>query len=155
MSAFVVSRAHIDALVSLAIEGPEGRGPAYPGDATSRGLSWYLRDPEEISAEAGGGEEGWAAIARARREARLETADGIGRMLAVENAASVLFRYPEHDNSRHVPAWTTDESYTHTRWATRPTAVEGLSIIACFEYQAASTRAGGRARRMPSARRSG
>jgi hypothetical protein len=48
----------------------------------------------------------------------------------------VLFRYAGHDNSRYVPAWTTDESYTHTRWATRPTAVEGLSIIACFEYQA-------------------
>jgi hypothetical protein len=32
MSAFIVSKAHIDALVTLALHGPSDRGPRYPGD---------------------------------------------------------------------------------------------------------------------------
>src|SRR5437763_14932954 len=32
MSAFIVSKSHIDALVTLALHGPSDRGPRYPGD---------------------------------------------------------------------------------------------------------------------------
>lgn len=130
MSAFLVSRDHIDALVRLAL-----------ADTHSR-MRWTTVSPDsdEWPQLAAGGDlqsftEYQAAVSAVTREARYDAADEIGRMLAVENAASVLYRYPDHDNSDYVPAWTTDGTYTYVELGPMPTPVEGLKILSCFEYQ--------------------
>lgn len=122
MSAFVVSKDHIDAMVALAIK---------PGNIR---FTWYASDPDGV--EWTGDHEAYARDLQAiHREGRLDRAHEIGRMLAFENAASVLYRYPDHDNSEYVPDWTTDGSYRYPGNTRRPSPVEGLKIISCFEYQ--------------------
>ena len=49
MSAYIVDRAHIAAMVRLALEGPTD-GPHGPGRAWS--LTWYAADPRETAAAA-------------------------------------------------------------------------------------------------------
>jgi hypothetical protein len=114
MSAFMVSREHLDAMVRLSIR------------AGNWNLTWYAEDPEECL---------MSEIRALHREATHAAADSIGRMLALENASSVLYRYPDHDNSEFVPVWTTDDSYTYPSNVHRPSIVQGLKLIDCYEYQ--------------------
>ena len=44
MSAYIVPKAHIDALVRLSLEGPSDRGPKYPGD----GWLFSVNDPDAL-----------------------------------------------------------------------------------------------------------
>lgn len=122
MSAFVVSKEHIDAIVALSIKQGNLR------------FTWFSEDPDSIE-WTGDYSAHTAAMREIHREANLMTADSIGQMLAFENAASVLYRYPDHDNSEYVPEWTTDDSYRYPGNVRRPTPVEGLKLIACLEYQ--------------------
>lgn len=65
----------------------------------------------------------WHAL----RERNREAAQELGELLAGENLASVNHRYREHNES--VPfIWLPNRA--------RPTALEGLKAIACYEYQA-------------------
>lgn len=130
MSAFMVSRDHIDAMVALAIHGQGAHlGP----------IRWFAIDPDTI--EYTNGTDYLNAIQDASRtvgRGDMDRAHEVGAMLALENAASVLYRYPDHDNSEYVPSWTTDGSY---RWGWSPvrhrvpSPVEGLRIIDTYEYQ--------------------
>lgn len=118
MSAFVVGKAHIDALVAVAIEGPADRGPRYPGDGWY-GPSWQ---------DAAGAWQG---------RARSDHADAIGNMLTDENVASVSHRYPD-DTLDTLPGPEDRYYIDGYQWARpwrKPTTVEALSLIACLEYQ--------------------
>src|SRR3990167_6369715 len=156
MSAYIVDRAVIDALVSLSINGPSG-SPVQPGSGWS--LSWWDMPPESIHIEIPDGataEEKWRAWSAAKdphyHRADHESADRIGAMLIRENVASVAYRYPDDtDETRPGPRpcyWLEPYAYRtghdplvgsrgQVAWsARRPTAVEGLKLADHFEYQA-------------------
>ena len=135
MSAFIVSRAHIDAIVSLALVGPTGRGPKYPGDGW-HGPTWFAEQPDRDS---------WsiADYSNNRRRADYTEADELGQMLLGECIRSVSARYRD-DSIDELPGviaetatWAADgiESYRYRHPRRRLTAVEGLKAIACLEYQ--------------------
>jgi len=131
MSCYMVNREHIDALVELAINGPSGIAVS-PDNAWARTLSYHTGLTEE---------RGWLPE---RHEVTEENADVVGQMLAHQNAESVRARYrPLHEDGQlQLPEWA-DEGYTFT--GTRftpyrtPTALEGLKLIQCYEYQACET----------------
>jgi hypothetical protein len=130
MSAFMVNHAHIDALVSLALWGPRGQDVA-PGRWFRP--SWYA---QPINARTSGDD-----LRALHREARIETADAVGQMLAEANARSVRYRYQDADECGMLDGWAEPHEPVIYRHALRPsglrpTAIEGLKIIACFEYQA-------------------
>jgi hypothetical protein len=114
VSAFVVSKEHIDLLVALAFTGPR------PEPHGSR--HWH--------------EPSWLKKAN-------PTPDDVGRMLLAENLTSVHDRYPR-DRADELPGprppyWLVSEAgeggYQFTRHRYRLTAVEGLKALACYEYQ--------------------
>lgn len=119
MSAFVVSKEHIDAMVSLAIAGPSevAPGPGYWPQTFS-----YYHEGE-------------------RHEVRLENADELGAMLWGTNALSVRTRYPDLYEGGEYPGpigFSVDDDvyeYRYTRPRRRPNPVEGLKLINCYEYQ--------------------
>jgi hypothetical protein len=111
MSAYIVNKAHIDALVLLGQRGPSDRAPQYPGDG------WY--GPYTY---------------------RDKTLDEIGTDLVCENVRSINARYPDTiDDPEHMPGpiehyW--EPTYTFNPKVKHPTTIEGLKLIACYEYQA-------------------
>ena len=130
MSAFMVGKEHIDALVTAALERESGDfGP----------LSWFAReltDDEKSRAYESG--EPWGAegphIAQAlRRQATPKQADRIGQMLMRENRLSVNHRYAESE---------TEDIYIYRHPAARgrvdPVVI--LKGISCFEYQSCEHR---------------
>lgn len=125
MSAFIVGKAHIDALVTAALE-------RWSGDIGP--LSWYSReltDEERSYAYAPGEPWGPGAPELAgslRKEATPEEADRIGQMLMRENRLSVNHRYAENE---------VEDLYTYGRPAIAGSVdpVVILKAIACFEYQ--------------------
>lgn len=130
MSAYVVDRRHIDALVRVALEGPADRAPEYPGDAWS--FSAFYADVDgELE----------------RFEVRRETADDLGRMLWVENVRSVAYRYPaDGPNDRPGPIGFTDaeaEAYAYPRFPLGPprhlTTGEALKAADGLDYQSCET----------------
>lgn len=128
MSAYIVNRDHIDAMVTLALYGTR-TGP----------ITWFAGDPEAIEwPGTDRAHEYFAAVDAIRRTIRpgdLDRAHEVGRMLALENAASVLYRYPNHDNGDYVPAWTTYGTYEWSPLTPCPSPVEGLKLLDCYEYQ--------------------
>ena len=125
MSAYVVDKAHIDALVRVAIEGPSDRGPH---DGWTFHAFYVTQDGETVSFDV-----------------RHDTADDIGRMLWLENVRSVEYRYPDtaetHANYPGPISFERDqaETYTFGGWLGRGrhlTAVETLKALSGFEYQA-------------------
>jgi hypothetical protein len=61
-------------------------------------------------------------------------------MLWRENLRSIEYRYPDTAENGDYPGpcdFTRDDidAYTFDLWARRPTVIEGLSILACYEYQ--------------------
>lgn len=107
MSAFMVSDAHIDALVSAALF----------GDRDGRGLAWYW-------------DRGPGGDPRRSRRIDHENAAEAGRMLIAANAASVAYRY--HGSERS--AVTRDY---RPRWVPMPyDPVAVLKAAQCFEWQA-------------------
>ena len=108
VSAYIVNRQTIDALVSLAFDGPADVRPVSP-DAV-----WYARSYLETDR------------------------DGTGQLLIDENVRSVRYRYPDSGEDLPGPLfhyWAADP-YTYTRPARRPNVVEGLKLCDGFSYQA-------------------
>jgi hypothetical protein len=118
MSAFIVSKAHIDAIVDVAANGPRDRGPRYAGDG------WYP--------------PAYRSSAVPRVDAR-EDAHTVGRLLWLACQKSVAYRYPgDADGEWPGPAGLTlaeIDGYAFTRPSRRLTAVEALKAIDCYEYQ--------------------
>lgn len=123
MSAFMVDKEHVDILIAVGVRGVSGQA-ASPDNAWS-GVAWYV----------GGGSGDFS------RRVRLDytNADEVGAMLVATNLASIHARYPDTlDDPDATPGpiaryW--DEAYRWTDPRVRPTAVEALKAIACFEYQ--------------------
>lgn len=110
MSAYIVDKPVIDALVALAQWGPKDRAPAYPGDGWSGPYTYRDRSEQDI-----------------------------GAALVAENILSIQARYPDTiADPEHMPGpivhyW--EPTYTFDPTVKRPTAVEGLAVIAHYEYQ--------------------
>jgi hypothetical protein len=127
VSAFVVNKEHIDALVSVALTGPAGLAvePGY----WPRPFRYYAGRGETV-----------AEMQDLRRDVRLEGATDLGRMLWGTNALSVRKRYPDLYDGGDYPGpvgftlrWVDDYRYVRPR--VQPTAVEALKLVDCFEYQ--------------------
>jgi hypothetical protein len=73
----------------------------------------------------------------------LSRADGLGRVLWIENLKSVAYRYPHNaSGDRPGPIGLTDEEicgYRFDPFATPLTPVEMLKAIDCLEYQSCET----------------
>lgn len=115
MSAFVVDPAHIDALLSVAINGPT--------DRRSRDhIGWQppyvlelLGRPEPLGPS---------------------NADAAGAELLRECISSVRYRYPDDGDSLPGPSPVpVPEQYEWTDFGTLMTAIECCKAISCFEYQ--------------------
>ena len=129
MSAFMVEREHIDLIVAVGLHGPRGV-PVSPGTAWYR-LSWFDCDPAELAAAS------VTECAAHRRELRFDTADEVGQMLVDENARSIFYRYPDTLDGGEIPGDASAlDGYSYTDPRYRPTAVEALKALDCFEYQA-------------------
>lgn len=107
MSAYMVSDAHIHAILITAIEGPK--------DAQEQ----IMRGQ-------------WSQLTFGNPSKKLwyETAAECGRMLVYANAISVDHRYPKHPSSR----WAVS-AYRFKESAPRLTVVQALKALDCFDYQ--------------------
>lgn len=118
MSAFIVQKAHIDALLSTAMAW-DRYGP----------LVWLIESP---GSDSSGYQEGepWGPgtmqwYETNKRELSRDTAGRVGAMLLAENQRSVNHRYAEDDIE--IPY-----EFKET-WALKP--IEVLKALDCFEYQ--------------------
>lgn len=117
MSAFIVSKEHIDAMVSLGVHGPSDR-ERHAGEGFS--VRWNAN--ESVSE--------WES-----KELRFDNTDEIGEMLVLENVKSVSHRYQDNEDLPGQIEPYYNEYYKFSPLIKRPTAVEGLKLIACYEYQ--------------------
>ena len=119
MSAFEVSAAHIDALVSAALPGWDADGMR---SADGDPMIWHYG---EIPWD--GDYEKWqAAVKVARREVTLDNAEQWGAVLLAENRRSVNYRYEEDE---------IEAPYAFTRNPGPLDPVKMLKVLACYEYQ--------------------
>lgn len=118
MSAFMVSKAHIDAIVATAIEGPSD-GVKGGGYGQANWYSIYFDNPS--------------------RKLDYESAHVLGEMLVKENLSSIHSRYPDTiDNPDDTPGpieqyWL--EQYKFPIHTKPLTVVQALKAIHCYEYQ--------------------
>lgn len=123
MSAFIVSKTHIDALVTAGIV--MARGACGP-------MRWYwpaLTDDDRKDAYERGEPWGRRAVelmTERQHELRQETAGRVGAMLWAENRRSVNHRYDEDE-------WEQPYEFSHLPGTPDPVIV--LDAIACYEYQ--------------------
>lgn len=113
MSAFIVSKEHIDVLLAAGLHSKYGHC-----------LTWYDRPPEQGGAEL--------------HELSFVNVDEIGQMLVSENVQSVRARYPDIDHGGIAPGPAVEywrEPYTYANPGFDPTPVETLKALGCFEYQ--------------------
>jgi hypothetical protein len=120
MSAYVVGKEHIDALVRLASEGPAGY---HGGPGGAWGGYYYVADAD--------------APIGARAVNVKEDRNRVGQMLVSENVESVWHRYPDDKSIDSLPG-PVDKSdlmaYVYER-GRHLTAIEGLVALSGYEYQ--------------------
>lgn len=118
MSAFIVDKRHIDALLTAGLEGNRYGT-----------VLWLAPVPKNENAyqhgEPGGPEVAQEVDAR-RRVLSNSTASQVGCMLMAANRKSVNFRYDENKM---------EDFYEYQRYAGTLTPVQVLKAINCFEYQ--------------------
>ena len=122
MSAYIVSKAHIDALITAA-------GSVNYAEHDS-GLSWYVRN----AAKPGGYDHHELSYSDRER------ASEVGAMLWAENLTSINYRYPDTiEDMSNCPGPVGFGLETVDEYTFRPTArlsvVTVLKAIACYEYQ--------------------
>lgn len=137
MSAYVVDRAHIAAMVRLALDGPTDRPHGYGQSWT---VTWYAADPRETAAAATDSEDYFRRLESIHRTVTRENAQRVARLLMVANVASVSHRYP-NDSPDSLPGrldhyWTDPDVSFDIAGARTFSAVHGLAILAGYEYQA-------------------
>jgi len=138
MSAFQVSKGHIDRLVGLALYGPKDAG-GYRWDR----LTWWAADPRGAQRESTNYEDYGRRLDAIRREVTLENRDAVGEMLTRANLHSINARYPDTvENPADIPgeAMSAFVPYRFPRAmrtvnALRPSLPEALRAIDCYEYQ--------------------
>uniref|UniRef100_A0A6M3JER0 Uncharacterized protein n=1 Tax=viral metagenome TaxID=1070528 RepID=A0A6M3JER0_9ZZZZ len=128
MSAFIVSKEHVDALISAALY----HAPKYPGDARFP-ASWFSEEPDPD-------EDRSAWYQACRRELTEETADATGLMLWEECRQSVAHRYPnDGDGMWPGPAGLTMAEVAEYRYQSNQIIaadpVKTLQALRCYEYQ--------------------
>jgi hypothetical protein len=123
LSAFVVDKSQIDALLELAL-----CGPARPDGVAWPPFYWQETDPQTGTVTT--------------RELTPETCDGVGSMLTRECIVSVACHYPDllwPELPGPVPNPDPDDySFPLDRAVgglARPTAIEGLKALECYECQ--------------------
>lgn len=138
MSAFMVDKVHVDMIVKVAVEGPQGCAGS-PDRAWGR-VSWFRTPVEEIE------HLPYEEISKHHVTADWEDGpqrlgrDSLGTMLAAENLRSIHARYPDTiENPDATPGpifryW--EEGYTYEDQRYTMTAVEALAALRCYEYQA-------------------
>ncbi len=124
MSAYIVSTDHIDALLTVALRW----GRVFKDIP----LTWCETiTEEEERAEIENGAEEWRARSivyeRKKQELTKETVNRVGCMLVAENRRSVNARYREDE---------LEDIYEFDEMPGDITPAAGLSILACYEYQA-------------------
>jgi hypothetical protein len=137
MSAFIVSKEHIDAMVRVGIAGPSDPHEIRP-DRAWHGVSWFTSDPRAIAYDGSNPTAYFGGLDAIRRELRSETAEATGAMLVAANVASVQHRYSEPGDDLPGPVvkyWTRPYVAPVIFRRQLPTAVEALKLIACYEYQ--------------------
>ena len=128
MSAFVVGKTHIDALVTAAMS-------LEPGEHRS-GLHWWAGDPCSVGESAETTEEYFAGLDRIRRELSVldhQRASEVGRMLWLENFKSIWYRYPDTQDGGPVPGPVTTPAPLLYNWESltlKPVSV--LKAINCL-----------------------
>lgn len=117
MSAFVVDQEHLNVLIWAGLS-------SRFGSPTRRVLSWPIPDPTAYpdSVETGPGYH--------YRRLTRDTAEIVGQILLDQNLRSVNYLYTDDEINIYL-----HRAPQHTTW----TAVEILSAIACYEYQACET----------------
>jgi hypothetical protein len=117
MSAFIVDPAHVDVVLSTAINGPS--------DAhLSCGLSWHAPYVDELLEGSASG------------PLTPERADEAGQALLAECVASVSYLYDEPLGSLPGPVPNPDpQQYEWTNFGRILTAIECCSALDCYEYQ--------------------
>ncbi len=124
MSAFIVSKEHIDYLVTAGLALPKRR-------SYSDTLTWTVPHEQKPTDYERGEAWGMTALQTYRdhmQELTAETANEIGRMLIRENHLSVCHRYDES------PKIDTGGPFEFER-ARHTDAVQVLKAISCYEYQ--------------------
>lgn len=119
MSAWIVSREHINVIIHAGLEA----GQEYHSD-----LRWKSQDQSTPTVENGLTDEGHWGRYRALNH---QTADVVGQILLSENVRSVNYRYNEE---------TVEELYTYQRPRTTTWGpVEVIKAIHCLNYQSCET----------------
>lgn len=120
MSAFMVSKEHIDALVATALHGP--RDNSKPGGyGQGRWFAPYFGD--EPTAQ----------------QLTIQNASELGDMLVKENLSSIHYRYPDTiNNPENTPGpceayWMVD--YVFPPQTKALSIVQCCKALACYEYQ--------------------
>lgn len=135
MSAWMVSKHHIDALVTA---GLSKRSPKYPGDGDTT-LTWRSQVTLDAAEAEPVGESQFAVLEAGRWELSYATADEVGAMLWTENLRSVAYRYPEdRSGDRPGPIDLTDEdvlSYHFTKVPGEVSPGVVFKLLDCYEYQ--------------------
>lgn len=111
MSAYIVSRKTIDAIVTVALRGPRGHRGYAQGWTNQVGYAIY----DGIKGEAG----------------VTVTPDELGRALWVANVKSVNYRYQER-NAAHMKV---AREYVYEPVTNVPTVLEALALLGTYEYQ--------------------
>lgn len=118
MSAFIVSKTHIDAIIAVAQNGPSDSGPKYPGDG------WFAPY--------------WRGAEGDTLSPRTDT-DQVGTLLWLACQQSVAYRYP-NDAEGEWPGpnglrLSDILTYTFDRPAKRLTIIQALKAIDAYCYQ--------------------
>ena len=135
MSAFIVSKAHIDAIVDVALNGPSDSAGRWEG-----GPRWEAFDPRQTDWQ----DQEWrqaCEFGTGNQSVKPVSPDALGFLLWAENIASVRFRYPNDQPGEEpgtykpdgTPEWS--DGYTYKRPQRRLTTVQAFSAISCLEYQ--------------------
>ena len=116
MSAFMVSKEHIDALIAIIARGPKGYNPHRWGDFMM-----------------------WSRIADLSSVTIDEQLNELGDLLVRENLSSILHRYPDTiadpDSTPGPREAYYLQLYRFQMPRRMPTIVEALKLISCYEYQ--------------------
>ena len=124
MSAYTVGHDHIDAMLTLALPS----APEYPGDGRGK-TRWAKFDPDTVTWQ----NQEYREI---QPSAHPDDLSEIGRMLIIENRASVSYRYNDSDD---LPGTIGEGAANYTYRRVQDPALlvpaNGFSIIGCYEYQ--------------------
>jgi hypothetical protein len=131
MSAFVVSKVHVDLLVKTAVRGPRlPDGAGVCPDWAWTPFSYYAHEWADCETP----DDFYAG----RRDGRWENRHELGAVLVSENVRSVMHRYPDTLDGASLPGpidayWEAPYAFEDPGY--QLTAVEALSALRCFEYQ--------------------